>query len=457
MTTIAIVGAGPAGTAAAGVLVDAGLKPIVIDEAPGPGGQIFRRPSVGTGFDIATVLGKDAAAHDAFHARAREILAHCEYRPETLVWGIEGRTLFTQCAGKLSECAADALIAATGATDRTLPLPGWTLPGVFTLGSAQVLLKGQGCLVGRRAVFAGASPLLYLAAKQYIAAGASVAAVIDTTPIAAKVRASPDLVASGASILWRGLRYMADVRRAGVPILMGHRLVAFEGRDGIEAVTYVDAHGRRSRIPCDAVAYGFGLKPEAQLADLAGARFAYDPTFRQWLPEIDHDGRAGPGLYLAGDGCRIGGADAAAASGRLAAAACLADLGRPPATDVVARDRRTVDRLRRFQHGLAHAFRWPAEWLHELPDDVTVCRCEGITAGDVRSTMAKPFGPTDVNRVKALTRLGMGRCQGRFCGLAASEIAAAARGCAHADTGRLRGQAPVKPLHAAVAPPELAP
>lgn len=453
MTTIAIVGAGPAGIAAAGILVDAGLKPVVIDEAPAPGGQIYRRPRDGTGFDLAAVLGKGAAAHEAFHARAREILARCQYRPETLVWGIEGRTLFTQRAGQMEEITADAVIAATGATDRTLPLPGWTLPGVFTLGGAQVLLKGQGCLVGRRVVFAGASPLLYLAAKQYIAAGAAVAAVIDTTPLAAKVRAAPDLVASGASILWRGLRYMAAVRRAGVPILMGQRLVSVDGRDGVEAVIYADAHGRRSRIPCDAVAYGFGLKPETQLADLAGVEFHYEPAFRQWLPVIDGDGRAGSGLYLAGDGCRIGGADAAAASGRLAAAACLADLGRPTAVDL-GRDRRTVDRLRRFQLALAKAFRWPAEWLHDLPDDVTVCRCEGITAGELRATMSKPLGPTDVNRVKALTRVGMGRCQGRFCGLAASEIAAASRGCSHAEVGRLRGQAPVKPLHAARATSE---
>jgi NADPH-dependent 2,4-dienoyl-CoA reductase/sulfur reductase-like enzyme len=451
MPEVAIVGAGPAGVAAAGVLVDAGVQPVVLDEARAPGGQIYRCPDADTGLDLTAVLGRDAAAHEAFHARAAAILARCDYRPRTLVWGMEERTLFMEADGRVAEVAVDALILATGATDRVMPLPGWTLPGVFSLGGAQVLLKGQGCLIGQRVVFAGASPLLYLAAKQYLAAGATVVAVVDTTRFSAKMAATPALAASSLVTLWRGLSYVAEVQRHGVPILTGRRVVRFEGRDGLEAIVHAGADGREARLPCDAVGYGFGLKPEAQLAELAGARFVYDPDFRQWFPDIDADGRGGQGLYLAGDGCRIGGAEAAAASGQLAAAACLADLGLKHGVDQD-RERRRVARLRRFQRALTHAFRWPAEWLQDLGDDVIVCRCEGVMAGQLRQVIARPLGPVDVNRVKALTRAGMGRCQGRFCGLAAAEISAAAAGCDHAAAGRLRGQAPVKPLPMALHP-----
>jgi NADPH-dependent 2,4-dienoyl-CoA reductase/sulfur reductase-like enzyme len=167
VTKVAIVGAGPAGIAAAGVLAAHGIAVTVIDEGQQAGGQIYRRARAGLKIDIDALLGTEAANYRSFHSTFDRLRDHIDYRPQTLVWGIGEKRLHTICAGVADTVAFDALILATGATDRVLPIPGWTLPGVFTLGGAQVLLKEHGCLIGRRIVFCGSSPLLYLAAKQY--------------------------------------------------------------------------------------------------------------------------------------------------------------------------------------------------------------------------------------------------------------------------------------------------
>jgi thioredoxin reductase len=450
---VAIVGAGPAGIAAAGVLAAHGVAVSVIDEGRAAGGQIYRRARAGLALDIDTLLGAEAANYRKFHAAFDRLRERIDYRPQTLVWGIGEKRLHTVRAAVADTIAFDALILATGATDRVLPISGWTLPGVFALGGAQVLLKEHGCLIGRRIVFCGSSPLLYLAAKQYRSMGAEIVAVLDTTPLAAKVSSVADLAAAPATLA-RGLSYMATLRRAGIAIHHGVHLRAFEGASGVEAVRFRDRRGQETMLQCDAVAYGFGLKPETQLAELAGVALRYDASFRQWLPDIDANGRCGGNVYVAGDGATVGGAQAAALTGELAAGAVLDDFKIAVAGIDRARARRQVARLRRFQRGLAHAFAWPIRAIHDLDDGVMVCRCEGVTAGELRASINADLGPTEVNRLKAITRCGMGRCQGRFCGLTAAELTAQTLGVPLEAVGRLRAQAPIKPISLALSPAE---
>lgn len=450
MADIVIVGAGPAGISAAEVLCAKGLRPILIDEGARPGGQGYRRPADDLALDMNRLMGSEAQRYAALHRRFEALLPAIDYRPRTLVWAIDGKQLHLLHEGKAETLAFDKLLIASGAMDRVAPMPGWTLPGVFTLGGAQVALKDQGCLIGSRVAFLGSSPLLTLAAKQYRDMGADIAVIADTTPLSAKATALPALLRAPRTLL-RGLWYMGASLRAGTAMLHGVTPVAIEGAGRVEALVLRDAQGRERRFACDAVALGYGLKPETQLADLAGAQFAYDTDFRLFLPEIDRMGRARPGLYLAGDGVRIGGADAAEASGALAAHAILSDIGQAQDIEAIRQLARQVERLRSFQRGLALAFAWPKAQIAALPDSVTLCRCENVTIGEVRAAMARDLGPVEVNRVKAMTRCGMGRCQGRVCGPALQEIVAASAGSDGATAGRLRGQAPVKPIALAAA------
>ena len=449
MTHVAIVGAGPAGIAAAGVLAAHGVAVTVIDEGQQAGGQIYRRPRAGLKIDIEALHGTEAASYRSFHSTFDRLRDRIDYRPQTLVWGIGEKRLHTVCGGVADTVTFDALILATGATDRVLPIPGWTLPGVFTLGGAQVLLKEHGCLIGRRIVFCGSSPLLYLAAKQYRAMGAEVVAVLDTTRFAAKVAASPHLLAAPQTLA-RGLGYMQTLRSGRVPIHHGVRLLGFEGATRLEAVRFKDRRGHEAVLPCDAVAYGFGLKPETQLAELAGAKLGYDSIFRQWLPDADADGRCGGYVYVAGDGATIGGAQAAALTGEIAGCAVLEDFKIAINGMDRSRTRRNVARIRCFQRGLARAFAWPVDAIYNLDDQTIVCRCESVTAAELRASIRADFGPTEVNRLKAITRCGMGRCQGRFCGLAAAELTAHALNVPLEAVGRLRVQPPIKPIPLAI-------
>jgi NADPH-dependent 2,4-dienoyl-CoA reductase/sulfur reductase-like enzyme len=297
----------------------------------------------------------------------------------------------------------------------------------------------------------GTGPLLYLVASQYMKAGANVAAVLDTSPLMRRVAALPKLLARPAA-LRNGLALVAGLKRAGVEVLTGITPVEIAGsaEDGVRGVAVRDHRGNERSFECDAVGMGYHLRPETQLADLARCAFRFDQETRQWLPDVGEDGRTSvPGVYLAGDGMKVLGADAAEIGGRLAALAVLKDLKFKVAEDEVRALRAEQAKMERFRQGLAQAFPWPAQQAAALPDDAIVCRCEAITAGELRRTVAE-MGAREANRAKALCRVGMGRCQGRYCGHAGAEVIAHAAGVPVELVGRLRGQAPVKPLSMAV-------
>ncbi|PTQ12693.1 FAD/NAD(P)-binding oxidoreductase [Sphingomonas oleivorans] len=442
---IIVVGAGPAGVRAAECLVEAGLRPIVIDEASFSGGQIYRRQPRNFTRSYESLYGFDAAKARALHGAFDGLKDAVDYRPDTLAWNIAGNVLHTVSDGVARAIEFDAAILATGATDRLAPIKGWTLPGSYSLGGSQIALKAQACGIGARVVFMGTGPLLYLVAYQYAKAGVEVAAVLDTSPLSAQAKAMADLVVR-PDFLARGLYFRAQLMARRVTVRNGITPIEVIGQSSVEGVRYRTADGREHRIECDAVAMGFHLRSETQLADLAGCPFVFDEATGQWRPEKDGDGRTGrPGIYVAGDGAKVLGADAAETAGRLAALAAMKDLGRSVEEAEMDRLRGKMRRFDRFRRGLATAFPWPAGLVRQVEDDVIVCRCEVITAGQIRETACAKGAP-EMNRTKALSRVGMGRCQGRFCGSAAAEILAEVRGRDLSEVGRLRGQAPVKPL-----------
>ncbi|WP_233838274.1 FAD/NAD(P)-dependent oxidoreductase [Paraburkholderia sp. ZP32-5] len=450
---IVIVGAGPAGVRAAETLVAAGLKPIVIDENARWGGQIYRQPPANGGFERSkkTLYGFEAHKAEALHSTMAALLPDVDYRPDTLAWACEAGRLDTLHTGRELSVPFSHLIIASGATDRVLPVPGWTLPGVYTLGAAQVALKSQGCAIGRRVVLAGTGPLLYLVAYQYVKAGAQVVAVLDTSPFAQQVAAAPKL-ARVPSTFAKGLYYIGWLTAHRVRIERDVTLVGIHGMDGVQALEWrVSRDGAPTEtIECDAVGVSFGLKPETQLADLAGCRFRFDTTNRCWLPEVDAMGRSSlRGVYLAGDGAGIAGADAAELAGRRAALALLDDLGiarpRGPGVPDAAAIARSLKRIAVFREGIEMAFAPPPRCASQWPDDMLVCRCEEIDAGTLRRCI-RDGDANEINRLKALTRVGMGRCQGRMCGEAALTLLAEETGKPLDAVGRLRSQPPIKPI-----------
>ena len=439
-----IVGAGPAGTRAAETLVAHGVRPILVDEGARSGGQIYRRPPEGFTRPAAALYGFEARKARSVHAALEAVRDRVDYRPGTLIWNIEHGVAQAHGPAGIERIGFDSLILATGAMDRVIPFPGWTLPGVFTMGGAQVALKAQGCAIGEPVVFMGAGPLLYLVAYQYAHAGARVAAVLDTSRAGDAVKVLPGLLWGGRTLA-KGLWYMTWLRAAGIPVRAGITPVAAEGESSLEAVRYRDRRDRESRIACTGLGIGYGVKSEVQLAELAGCEMTFDPLTQQWLPEADEDGRARKGsIYLAGDGAGVAGADAAELRGRLAALAWLADHGIATDRALVARLRTRLRRIMRFRDALERALPVPHHLARALPDETVICRCEVVTAGEIRR--GRSLTPAEMNRAKAFTRVGMGRCQGRVCGPAAAQILAAERGCDTAEVGRLRGQAPIKPL-----------
>ena len=439
MKPVVIVGAGPAGISAARTLLDHGIKPCLVDESLRGGGQIYRRQPANFQRSARQLYGFEASKAEAVHRTVDELAPLIDYRPETLVWNAEEGRLDMLNNSHATSIEYAQIIVATGATDRILPVPGWTLPGVYSLGAAQIALKYQGCAIGERVAFCGSGPLLYLVAYQYAKAGAKVVAVLDSAPFSAQCRALPALLGQPATLA-KGVYYRAWLTAHGIPVHQGATLTHIDGEQRVSGIRWGD-----HTLECDAVAFAHALRSETQLADLLGCQFTWNALNRAWLPQRDNAGRSSvEGVYLAGDGAGIMGADAAQMAGERAALAVLEDCGiaidhrRPAVLE------QQLAGIQRFRQGLETAFPFPEQWAAQAPDELILCRCEEVSVGDVRAVVDE--GHWEINRVKAHCRVGMGRCQGRMCGLAAAEIVAERSGRAIEQVGRLRGQAPIKPL-----------
>ena len=443
-----IVGAGPAGVRAAQTLVRYGLRPTVIDESPLWGGQIYRQPPSIFRRSKKQLYGFEAQRAHSVHSAMADILDQIDYKPDTLVWNAQDNVLDTLRAGVTTTEAFTHLIIATGATDRVLPFAGWTLPGVYSLGGAQVALKYQGCAIGQRVVFMGTGPLLYLVAYQYARAGAQVLAVLDTSLLADQIAAVPSMLAK-SGLLGKGLYYVSWLLTHGVAIHRGIEPVSALGEERVTRVVWRDAQGEHC-LECDAIGFGYALRSETQLADIVGAKFEFDVAQRSYLPVRDEMGRSSiEGVYVAGDGAGIVGADAAEIAGELAAMAMLSDahchsFGESDHQHILALQS-SLSSSTKFRSGLDRAFSFPKKWAHQISDEVIICRCEEITAGEIRHAVNE-LGAVEINRLKALTRAGMGRCQSRMCGVAMAELIADCAGIEIREVGRLRGQAPIKPI-----------
>lgn len=449
---VAVVGAGPAGLAAATLCAERGLSTSLYDEQRAPGGQIYR------GITASPLARPEILGDDYWQGAA--LLKPFErsgarYVPNAAVWAVARRddgtwslavTAGPSGARHTIAVAARAVILATGALERPMPVPGWTLPGVLTVGGAQILLKTAGIVPGGRVVLAGCGPLLWLAGSQLHIAGVEIAAFLDTTPrgrLAQALRHAPGFMLS--PYFRKGIDLVRSVRRK-TRVFEHVTSLAVTGAASAESVQFVAENIARS-VPADVVLLHQGVVPDVNLASAAGCALAWDEGQACFAPVTDEwGGSTVAGLYIAGDGAGIAGAAAAAARGRLAALAAANALGR---LDGATRERTArahrraladAVRGRRFLDALyrpADAFRIPA-------GDTLACRCEEVSAATiVRLAREGCAGP---NQMKAFTRCGMGACQGRFCGLTVTEILAREQRRDPADVGYYRLRFPAKPV-----------
>lgn len=448
---VAVIGAGPAGLAAATALAEAGASVLVLDEQPAPGGQIYRAVESVAAERPAhlAALGPDYAHGLDLVRRFRASTA--DYRPGSSAWQItqDGEVWFSR-AGASERAVANAVILATGAIERPVPLPGWTLPGVMTVGALQIMLKAGGLTPDVPTILAGSGPLLLLLAAQYAAAGVRPAAILDTAPPGRMLRALPYLPAAlGATArgyLAKGLRLKRTLTAGGVPVFPRVSDIRIEGDSHVAGVSFRSA-GTPHRLDARIVALHEGVIPAIQAARSLDCAIAWDDAQRCFKPRTDGWGRSSQErILIAGDAAGIGGARAAEHGGRLAAFEALRMIGR---IDEAGRDRLAADdRARRKAHLairplLDCLYPPPAQILH--PDDgTTICRCEEVTAGALREVVAQGcLGP---NQAKTFLRCGMGPCQGRLCGPTVTEVIAEARGCPPADVGYYRARPPLKPM-----------
>ncbi|MCG8355809.1 MAG: FAD-dependent oxidoreductase [Kiloniellales bacterium] len=447
---VAVIGAGPAGLAAGMMASELGLEVAVLDEQPRPGGQIYREietTAARKGESLA-LLGADYGAGLELVTRFRA--AGVDYRPGTSVFDIAPE-------GGLGVVAPDGarwvkakrIIIATGAMERPPAVPGWTLPGVMGAGAAQTLLKSTAMAPSGRTVVAGSGPLLYLVARQLLAAGASIAAVLETTPRANYLRAAPWLPGALVSLgdLRKGLAWRREIKQSGLPFLTGVRDIRIDGDGRVESIAF-QAGRRAHRLECDLLLLHEGVVPNVQLSMAVGAEHAFDMRQACWRPRLDAYGRSSVETVLvAGDGGGIRGADVAAQAGVLSALAAAADLGTIDAGEAEARAALPLIEIRRkapLRRFLDVLYRPREEVLVPAADETIVCRCEEVTAGELRRVAA--MGCRGPNQAKTYTRCGMGPCQARMCGLTSAAVLANANGLALGQAGYLRIRPPIKPI-----------
>ncbi|WP_368498664.1 NAD(P)/FAD-dependent oxidoreductase [Herbiconiux sp. A18JL235] len=463
---LVIVGAGPAGLAAALAAAEAGADVLVVDEQRAPGGQIFRRTPPEFGSPSRLPAGYPWAEELLTRARAdpriRWSLGTTVFgllRPLATEPGDDGAgdfEVYLNGGPSSGTVLARRVLIATGAYDMPVAVPGWTLPGVMMAGAVQGLLKSQRLRVADRVVLAGSHPLLVIVAAQLVASGATVTelALARSLPTLGElVRALP-AVPGHVGLLLELALCLLRLKRAGVRISLGTVPLAIEGDDRVRAVRLVEADARwRPRGPertveTDQVVFGYGFQPSAELARQAGCLMRWDSAGGGWVVRADERlATSVAGIFAAGEPTGVSGAEKARAQGALAGLEIALDLGLAVDPRALPRARRAVKRAERFAAVVRRMFAPRRADLADLATDSTeVCRCEAVTRGEVDQFLHANPHVSSVNPVKLACRTGMGPCQGRYCETTIGQLVAKARRMPVEETGAFTAHLPVKPV-----------
>jgi NADPH-dependent 2,4-dienoyl-CoA reductase/sulfur reductase-like enzyme len=389
---IVIVGAGPAGLNAAHAAARTGATVALLDDNPRAGGQIWRQgPGDSPQAPLRHLLAALSGQGNLTHWPSTRVVAPLDSRGLLLESAQHGGTCITY----------ERLILATGARERLLPFPGWTLPGVTGAGALQALIKGGMPVRGERIVIAGSGPLLIAALATARAAGAPVVAVVEQASAFDVARFGVSLLAEPAK-----LRQAVGMTRgfAGLNYWTGSIVEAAHGDGRVERVTIARGPGRRRvTLDCDRIACGYGLVPNVTLAQALGCAIGE-------AGEIVVDGEqrtSVENVFAAGECTGVGGAELAGVEGEIAGLAASGAAAVHAALDT------QRARWRGFGRRVDAAFALRAAARTPPADATLLCRCEDVSIGEVREF-------ANSRDAKLHTRCGMGACQGRICGAAAS-------------------------------------
>ncbi|MGD8470203.1 MAG: FAD-dependent oxidoreductase [Desulfobacterales bacterium] len=450
-----IIGAGPGGIAAAIEAAKAGVSVKILDENAKPGGRIYGQLNNGFKLINPKFLGPDYEKGKALLAELKNIREKIDYLHDALVFGtFENREMAIHQGDTGERLRFNKLILATGAYDRPVPFPGWTLPGVLTAGGAQTLVKMQRVLPGKRILFAGTGPLQLVVANQILDGGGKIEAILEAGEINNWLK-----LLTGFSRNWGlltdGLQYMRAIRKAGVPLLRKHIILEARGDGQVEeaVIAEVDKDWRavedtRRVLKVDTICLGYGLVPSVELTRLIGCQHRYAPDLGGWIPARNEDMETSvPGVFAVGDGAGVAGSAMAMFEGRIAGISTAQSLGYISSKEARKRKKPYLSDLKKLGslRDALDQISYPRPGLFELAnDDTIICRCEELTLGDIKSAIGK--GTTEMNELKRLTRMGMGRCQGRMCAPIVQEIIAGQTQTPAAEIAYLNQRPPTKPV-----------
>ncbi len=435
---IAIIGGGAGGLSAAIAARRAGANVVVLDERKVGGGQYYKQSTGLPPLDAQQAEG--AALLTAAEDSGAKIIGSAE------IWGaFDGPLFLADVEGTALVVRPKTAIVATGAYERPRMVPGWTLPGVMTTGAAQTLWRSYRTLPGKRVAVCGSGPLNAQVALELAAGGSDLV-------IVAEAAAGPwrhpwisfKALMADPGLVFKGIAMMRDLKRRGIPLKYQTALHRVEQDGDRLCATFKTASGQEIRETVDAICMNDGFEPQNEILRLLGARMTYDQDSGHLRCDRNSQMETSvPNLFAVGDCAGLGGAPAARVEGMIAGRAAAARAGFGDAYDSFA-DERRLGRHRRFQANL-----WK---LHDIslkvPDsavrETIICRCEEITLGEILEGLEAT--PCHVGSLKRATRVGMGRCQGRYCGPVATRLVAAATGKPLDDFSHFAPRVPIKPI-----------
>lgn len=453
---ITIIGAGPAGLSAAIQLARFDVSSTIVDENPNIGGAVFKQPDKG--------LETSPFRNEKTYVRARELFSAFEnYQPSHIDLQLESEVLgdlpltnelVILQKEEVKRVANQPLIICTGCYERAQPFPGWTLPGIMSVGGIQLQAKCGGVKPGNRVALIGTGPLLMVAAKQLHMAGANVVAVVEAgkrREVAGKV----SKLFSNTKLLLEGVSYMAYLKKHKIPFYYGHGIVSASGNNTLKEVViapydseWKPIKAKAFSLEVDAVGIGYGYVPRTQLTQMLKCTHKYDRNLGGFFPEVDDWQRTSKeGIYTAGDNSGIYGSEVAMYQGKVAALAYLVDIGRistEEAEKLVTPLRKEMAKLKKFQRAL-DGFSGLKTGLATLPEaDTIICRCEHVKREAIDEAIEA--GVEDITALKIRTRVGMGDCQGKMCGSFCNEYLAHHLKHSPEEVGWLNPRFPMAPL-----------